>query len=217
MKIVWEPNVPGEEAMPRDRALLEVAENGEPGARLYTWASVWVTLGRSQTPETALRPGCKIPTSIRPTGGKAVLHGHDLTIGLALPLSFVGLPDGTRELKAAYRRVIAPIVEGMAKAGLDAVLAESTPFVRSRGKVADCFAHISPNDVVNRATGQKLCGCALRLTDRAILVQASIPVAEPLVDPNLVYAHAAIGGKNWADLTILREAIATQFSASFNR
>jgi len=194
--------------MPRDKALLFDAEGGRAGARLYTWSTAWVTLGRSQSPETALRAGCTLPYSLRPTGGKAVLHGHDLTIGLALPLGMLGLPDGSRELKQAYRGVIAPIIAAMADAGMGAVLAEETPFVRSPGKVADCFAHISPNDVVHRETGQKLCGCALRLTDRAVLVQASIPVRPPLVDPREVYERAAQVSGPFGDVDRLRDALA---------
>lgn len=215
LQVDWQPNAPAAEMMARDAALLARAERGEARARLYTWDQVWVTLGRSQTRETALRTECRVPSSLRPTGGKAVLHGHDLTIGLAVPLKMVGLPEGSRDLKLAYRRLIAPIVAGLMDGGLPAMLAEGSRFVRSRGKVADCFAHVSPNDVVDPQTGRKVCGCALRMTHSEILLQASVPIRPPLVDPRTVYLGAAESTWGQADeerlVTSLRSALGHGF------
>jgi lipoate-protein ligase A len=168
--------------MARDESLLET---GELGARVYTWDGVWVSLGRFQKPEKALLHATETRWVMRPTGGKAVLHGHDVTIGLAAPLALLKLDS--RSVGAAYRRIIEPIIQAMRDAGADADLAERTRFVRSAGHTADCFAHIAPNDVVNPKTGQKICGCALKLTQDAVLVQASLPASPPLVDVGSVF------------------------------
>lgn len=180
--------------MARDAALLERAHRtGRGGWRLYRWDGPWVSLGRSQSPETALLPGASVPWVQRPTGGRAVLHGHDLTVGLSVPLAALAARTGTegwdpRSVRRVYRAVIRPLVEALRAAGADVALAEETPFAGRGGRGFDCFAHVSPNDVVDRRTGVKACGCALRLTDRAVLVQASIPVGPPLVDPRSVFA-----------------------------
>lgn len=191
--------------MERDRRLLAEAERGEPGSRVYRWDEPWVSLGVFQQAERDLLPDCAVPAVLRPTGGKAVLHGHDETIGLAMPLSMLGADS--RSLKLVYRAVILPIVAAMRACGVPARLAESTPFVRGAGKTADCFAHVSPNDVVDERTGLKVCGCALKLTQSAVLVQASLPNGMPLVDPQRVFARPSdVHAPSW-DATNLADAL----------
>lgn len=195
----------GEMNMNRDRELLELAEAGKPGARTYRWDGPWVSLGVFQQAERDLLPGHGVPTVLRPTGGKAVLHGHDETIGLALPLAMIGADS--RSLKVAYRAVIEPIVAAMRACGVPASLAEQTRFVKSAGRTADCFAHVSPNDVVDERTGLKVCGCALKLTQHAVLVQASLPNGNPLVDPQRLFARPSVVFAPAWDATNLSDAL----------
>lgn len=191
--------------MERDRRLLAEAELGLLGVRVYRWDEAWVSLGVFQQAERDLLPNCRVPTALRPTGGKAVLHGHDETIGLAIPLSILGA-DG-RSLKTVYRAVIGPIVIALRSCGVPAALAENTAFVRGAGKTADCFAHISPNDVVDERTGLKVCGCALKLTQNAVLVQASLPNGLPLVDPQRVFARPSVAHAPAWDASNLADAL----------
>ncbi len=178
--------------MARDAAFLEC---GEARVRVYEWDRPWVSLGRFQVPEMTLQAGCGVGWVIRPTGGKAVLHGHDLTVGMGVPMAL--LRESEREVKAIYRRVIPVLVGALNRVGIPAILAEETPFVRGAGKVADCFAHVSANDVVDPATGMKVCGCALRVTSDMVLVQASIPVREPEVFAGEVFDDPALPGQVW--------------------
>lgn len=177
--------------MRRDTSLLDL---DGVRARVYQWDRDWVSLGMFQTPETALIEGCLTPWVMRPTGGKAVLHGHDLTLGMSAPLALIG--TDSRGVKTAYRWLAEPIITALNAVGIPATLAERTPFVRGAGKVADCFAHVAANDIVHPATGQKVCGCALRLTHDAVLVQASIPLGRPLVDPANVFDIPALVSMN---------------------
>jgi len=125
---------------------------------------------------------------MRPTGGKAVLHGHDMTVGLALPLNVLGLSGAqSRSLVAVYKRVVGVLVEALQGCGVRAELGENTTLHKSEGHTADCFAHVAPNDIVDPSTGQKVCGCALKVTQSAVLVQASIPARRPLVGPETVF------------------------------
>ena len=206
----------GRENMARDAALLERAERGERLCRVYRWTGAWISLGYWQRAERDLLPGNPVPWVARPTGGKAVLHGHDVTVGLAWPLEGLAEPGEdpatlSRSVRRVYRRVVEPLVDALRACGLPAALAEQTPFVAAAGRTADCFAHISPNDVVDERTGLKVCGCALRITQRAVLVQASIPNGPPLVDPSLVFERPASYSSNrWEDGPFgerLREAL----------
>lgn len=184
--------------MRRDSELLARAEAGSLGIRVYGWAGVWVSVGRFQSPERDLIAPGRIKWVLRPTGGKAVLHGHDVTVGLAVPLKLLQL-DG-RSIKSVYRVVVAPIVDALHACGVSATLADHTRFANTGPRTADCFAFSSSNDVVDPITGRKLCGCALRLTQTAVLVQASIPKGPPLVDPRIVIVNADFNEtKSWDD------------------
>jgi lipoate-protein ligase A len=174
----------GHTNMARDVEILARAEHGGVHARVYTWDGPWVSLGRFQRPERALKS--PIDHVVRPTGGKAVLHGHDFTVSIAANLGTLGI-EGSRKVATVYRAVVGPLVRALNASGMEAVLAERTDYVRNAGHTADCFAHVSPNDVVDPATGEKVCGCALRVTESAVLLQASIPVSKPLVDPATVF------------------------------
>jgi len=233
----------GHENMRRDASLLDAAEKeGRLGWRVYGWAGPWVSLGMLQDPTRDLLDPDLIPWVMRPTGGKAVLHGHDITVGMAVPLALIS--ERTREseerlarsVKTVYRWIIAPIVEALRECGLPASLAENTrfgaarirhpnPLPEGRGELRnqqseirnptspDCFGHVSPNDVVDERTGQKVCGCALRLTRRAVLLQASIPAGPPLLDPRRVFAHAALAPPPKWDATAFREALSEALRA----
>jgi hypothetical protein len=74
-----------EATMAGDVALLEAFQRGEipPTLRVYQWASPALTYGVNQQLPPRLVDACAalgIPLFRRPTGGKAVLHGHDLTV-----------------------------------------------------------------------------------------------------------------------------------------
>ncbi len=173
--------------MSRDQILLDRAERGEAGCRVYSWGAPWVTLGRYQSPERDLCSSADTSWVIRPTGGKAVLHGHDITVGLAVPLNRF---SGLRSIKSIYPAVVAPLVNALRACDVPAALAEETPHAGKGQRTADCFAHVSPNDVVDVRSGKKVCGCALRVTQTAVLVQASLPYRSPILDPASVMRNA---------------------------
>lgn len=191
-----DPAADGPTNMRLDEELLAGAEEGRASCRVYSWTGPWITLGKYQSAEKDLLPGCKVPWVTRPTGGKAVLHGHDITVGYAVPLRMLISKTMTvekleRSVKAVYRAMAEPIIVALRACGLPAALGEDTRFAGRGPKVADCFAHVSPNDIVDERTGEKVCGCALKITQSAALVQASVPAGVPLVDP----ASVIVGGK----------------------
>jgi len=188
----------GIENMRLDTLLLDEAERGIAGARVYDWDGPWITLGRFQSAEKDLIDPTSTPWVIRPTGGKAVLHGHDVTVGLAIPLAHIFEEVEHRGVKPIYRTVVAPLISALKHCGVDAELAEATRYSNRGRHTADCFAFSSPNDIVDRNTGRKICGCALRITETAVLLQASIPNGKPLVDPASVIVNAdSSEGSEW--------------------
>jgi lipoate-protein ligase A len=110
---------PPEATMAGDVALLDAFQRGEipPTLRVYQWASPALTYGVNQQLPPRLVDACNalgIPMLRRPTGGKAVLHGHDLTV--ALVFRYVALtpspsPTG-RERGADYALTPSPSPTG---------------------------------------------------------------------------------------------------------
>jgi lipoate-protein ligase A len=175
--------------MAADVALFEAAEQrGEVGCRVYAWNAPWVSLGRFQSPDRDLLQPAGTNWVMRPTGGKAVLHGHDVTVGLAVPFEVVGA--GARELKKCYRWVAEPIIEALRACGVSAALGERTAYAGRGPRTADCFTHVAANDIVDERSGVKVCGCALLMGQRAVLLQASIPNGPPPVPPGSVIREA---------------------------
>ncbi len=209
--------------MARDEALLESAESGTPGFRVYGWDGPWVSLGMNQDAARDLLPGAPVRSVVRPTGGKAVLHGHDVTVGVAMPLGPITEATGieperlARSVRTVYRWLAVPFLEALGACRLPASLAEQSQFYR-RGitkisRSADCFGQVCANDIVDARTGQKVCGCALRLTRRAVLLQASIPAGPPLVEPRLVFVSPRLSTPPTWDTS----AFAKRFEEAFQR
>lgn len=172
MKVFVDPERSAATQMARDHELFERALRGESCARIYEWDQVWVTLGRFQAPNEVFVDPTFSSWTQRETGGGAVLHGHDLTVGVAIPLT---AQTGVRDV---YRQLVRPIVVALQECGVDAALGEDAGFAE-RAQGAYCFLGKSQNDIVSISSSKKLCGCALRVTRQAALLQASIPVRVP--------------------------------------
>ncbi len=191
MKVFIDPDQTAATQMARDHQLFETALLGEPSARIYQWDQTWITLGRFQKPEETLVEPSNTNWTIRETGGAAVLHGHDLTVAIAIPLA------GSIGVRAVYRYLVTPLVLSLQDVGLDAILGEDAGFA-DRQTGAYCFLGKSENDVISISTAQKLCGCALRVTREAAMLQASIPLREPLVPARKQIRDA--GNDSWINL-----------------
>jgi lipoate-protein ligase A len=170
--------------MAADLAALEAAGDEVTACRVYQWNEPWVTLGRFQRPERDVVSGFSNWIK-RPTGGKAVLHGHDLTVGLAMPLF-----TDRRSVRGAYQQAVSPLVGALRACGLEAELATVGDASGARERTADCFAASSGCDVV-AADGNKVCGCALLIRGNLVLLQASVPYKAPLVAPGLAITGAS--------------------------
>lgn len=192
LRLLNEGVCPPEANMARDEALLNAFLQGAipPTLRVYQWASPAITYGVHQRlPESLIHEAERlgVPLFRRPTGGKAVLHGHDLTLAL------VWRPPLERPYPFAVYRTITPaFVEAFERLGVPARVGSARPDspLASAGDGGDCFASATPADMVHAETGIKLMGCALRVFPEATLLQASIPIEAPRVPVERLFGHA---------------------------
>jgi lipoyl(octanoyl) transferase len=153
--------------MAADLALLDGVVAGAPAAlRLYRWSRPALSLGRFQ-PEGDLDVGaCKrrgIQVVRRPTGGRALLHGGDLTYAVAMrrPTGSGGGVD------ALYRRLAGALIAGLARLGVEATV------TRDAGPPGPaCFAGGQGADL--RVGERKLCGSAQLRRDGAVLQHGAL-------------------------------------------
>lgn len=138
----------GPEHMATDGALLAAAaqEAIPPTLRFYTWSPPAVSLGRFQRPaginlDYATARGWDIVR--RPTGGRGVLHQHELTYAIVLPPSVV---HGVG-VRSSYA-----VLTGLLEAGLGALL----------GRVEWNAERETANEPTSRAAGAAAPGCAAR-------------------------------------------------------
>jgi lipoate-protein ligase A len=161
----------GETNMRLDTEMLERAETGQTEIRIYRWDQAWVSLGANQEPLEI-----DLPQVRRPTGGRAVLHGDDVTISIAMPLRLIGV--SSLQLRSIYRFLIEPMIEAFRECGLPVETGESqTGENRVGGNRLDCFASMGTFDLaIIDSTGvrQKVGGAALKTSQAAALLQVSV-------------------------------------------
>ena len=140
--------------MATDLALLDHARRtGEATLRLYAWARPTLSLGRHERGRgvfdlRALRES-GIDLVRRPTGGRALLHDHEVTYAVAAPAA-----AGT--LGETYRAVNALLLAALRSLGVR--VDEATRATPLRPDGAPCFAEPSAGELV--VDGAKLVGSA---------------------------------------------------------
>ena len=181
--------------MERDLEALEDVEAGRADtiARCYGWSLQAVTIGRLQNADSVKAEFGNLPIYRRPTGGRAVIHGDDLTISVAARHG-IGLNpariDGSlikRGVLADYFNVTEAIRSTLHAQGIltdygqDAVRYTYRKSIGQSGAIAghdvpseDCFKTNAKCDIVTVSDGVKICGCAMKRHRNAFLVQASL-------------------------------------------
>lgn len=166
-----------------DEAVLESVIAGEqsPTLRFYHWAKPSVSLGRFQQRERVLHLAlCRergIQLVQRLTGGKAVLHGHDLTLCVVVPLRFFAPAHRVLEV---HLQLVHALAKGFRLLGIDARPVSRTDARTLRGSHAGCFEYALPGDLAT-PEGVKLAGGAQYRRADTVMEQVSIPI-EPLPD-----------------------------------
>ena len=148
--------------MAADQLLLEsYAQNSHPVFRIYEWAGATLSLGRNEKLDNRLDldvcESLGIPVIRRTTGGKAVLHGFDLTyslVGGVLDKQFNGgVLDNYRFLAKGFYAFFEEL-------GLKPELQEHSP-QKKKTDPHVCFADTSAYEIL--VEGRKIIGSAQRI------------------------------------------------------
>lgn len=141
--------------------------------RFYAWSAPTVSLGYLQrTPGGVDMEACRrygISVLRRITGGRAVLHDHELTYSVAVPLV-----DSWRSLSVSelFALISCGLIAGLRHLGVEASPGESRVLTGGgRGSDACFLLRHMPGILVD---GRKLIGSAQRRWDRFLLQQGSI-------------------------------------------
>ncbi len=187
--------------MALDMAILEAVVSGEslPTLRFYAWSTPAVSLGFHQKAERVLdldvteKAGIEVVT--RPTGGRAVLHGDDLTYSVAL----VEAGMWSNGITEVYRLLSQALQAGFSKYGIkDVTLARG-----HRGEVGPgpqpCFSSTARYELL--WAGKKLVGSAQKRHKGGVLQQGSIPLRDGEIRPEDLLPEKfkpARRGNGWA-------------------
>lgn len=164
------PPLPGPANMAWDQALMARARRtGEAVLRVYAWDGPTLSLGRNQTARGAYDLDRAEQLGVRfvrrPTGGRALLHHHEVTYSVTAPDAF----DPT--LRGAYDRINAVLLQALRALGVDAQLATVRTRTPAPG-LAPCFDQPAAGEIV--VNGRKLVGSAQWRHDGALLQHGSI-------------------------------------------
>jgi lipoate-protein ligase A len=198
----WFPYAVGAGAhnMAADEMLVQTAaEQGFAALRFYGWAEATLSLGYFQA--AAVRQNdarlARLPWVRRPSGGKALVHHHELTYALALPAGFA------RDwMPRMHARVILPALNRLGLIGHIQVV--NTP--RDPGEVL-CFLHETSGDLT--CAGKKIVGSAQRKHRRVLLQHGAILLAQSEHAPELPGIKELTGVN--LSVPALREAILEEF------
>lgn len=165
LRVLVDPPLSGYENMARDEALFLVGE--VPTLRFFSWSVPTLSLGRYQRTQDLNmsfleREG--IPFVRRPTGGRAILHGNEVTLGFFLPTPY---PH-----RVLYRIVQEILRKALIRSGIpvDTFIPEA-PLLQSPA----CFSLVLPHELA--VSGKKVVGIAQARSSRGNLFEGSIPLS----------------------------------------
>ena len=187
--------------MAADEALLDHTARGRPALRFYTWSAPTLSLGYFQRSADRLTDAriAGLPYVRRPTGGGAIVHHHELTYALALPIELSrGEPDWICRMHDVVRTALVDF-------GVPSVMLGCG---RETGRDRFlCFEHLTPGDVV--IGDAKVVGSARRKRLGAVLQHGSILLAASPFTPRLTGIRELVGVTIEAGL--LAQAMAEAF------
>lgn len=169
----------GSYAMASDELLLELAEEGICSLRFYTWAEPTVSLGYFQS--ASLLANSKelktLPWVRRATGGEALVHHHELTYALGLPLIIAGQKSTIWQEKMHLVIQKSLLLLGVSLSEIN------LPEQRNDPSNLLCFHHHAPQDlIINR---HKVVGSAQRKKKRGVIQHGGILLAQSKYTPSL--------------------------------
>ena len=177
-----------------------------PTLRLYGWHPFCLSLGYGQRASDVdiaalAQRGCDLVR--RPTGGKAILHGDELTYSLCLPQDH---PLASGDVVESYRRISAGLLRALQELGLEAESELQNASLRPAAAGPVCFEIPSHYEI--SVAGRKLIGSAQMRRKGGLLQHGSIPLRGDLARVCDVLSFANEEARA-AQKTRLRERAAT--------
>lgn len=162
----------GAENMALDDALMERARRtGEAVLRIYGWRRPTLSLGRNQWAagryDTDRAAALGIDIVRRPTGGRAVLHHHEVTYSVTAPASGLGT------LRESYGCLNRLVLDALRRLGVNAEEARRSAPALAPG-IVPCFETPTAGEIT--VDGRKLVGSAQFRERDALLQHGSILV-----------------------------------------
>jgi lipoate-protein ligase A len=156
--------------MALDEAMLHTAgESGSTLVRLYSWATPSVSFGRNQRTEGVYSAercaAAGVPAVRRLTGGRALLHGREVTYAVAAPVS------AASSLRGGYEAINELLLTALHALGVPAARATPGERLASPG-LAPCFETPAAGELV--VGDRKIVGSAQHRGERAFLQHGSI-------------------------------------------
>ena len=157
-----------------DETLLESARlPSPPTVRFYRFASPTLTFGYGQKlADVVDEARCRslgIDCIRRITGGRALLHQHELTFAVAAPTARPPFPASVKSTYQAVRDAIANALTALG-VPVDAALATATK--RRAGRALPCLAVPTGHEIT--VSGRKIVAASMRFRREAFLVHGSI-------------------------------------------
>jgi lipoate-protein ligase A len=208
--------------MALDEAILLAHETGTvpPTLRVYSWDVPTLSLGYAQkTAREVDLVACQqhgVAVVRRPTGGRAVLHDHEVTYSVVLPTA---LSHGSNTLMEHYRLIGIALAVALRRLGLPVHLERSRLRSHPRRAVASpaCFAALARYEL--SVAGKKIVGSAQKRLQGSLLQHGSIPLWMDRwrlfqclrVPPE---RRGALVQEAYATMTSVNEVVTTPVSAS---
>lgn len=178
-RFAYTPDWPGADNMGIDRFLGEEFPPDLPFLRFYTWDTPTISFGCNQNAAKRINPElCRqdnIPVVKRPTGGRELLHGHDLCYTAAIPLKN---PLGSIEARGFFAEINNVLVAGLQAMGVKAQWSAFSG--RPRLANGPCFVQANSGEIT--VSHRKLMASAQRVYERCLIQEGSMPLFRPNVD-----------------------------------
>jgi lipoyl(octanoyl) transferase len=139
------------------RALVE--RDGNSTIRVYGWRPYAISLGWNQSLEEidiGKTSAAGIDVVRRPTGGRAILHAHELTYSVVMRVN-------GKNIQAVYEEISRALIEGLSEVGAQVTIEKSQPHFPTlyrNSSAAACFSSTGRYEI--KYEGKKLVGSAQR-------------------------------------------------------
>jgi lipoate-protein ligase A len=190
-----------------EHLLYSLEEDTQTYLRFYQWEKPTVSLGYSQNIEEVTDLDYCRENSIdivrRITGGKLVLHHHEITYSVCSSDNTTFPPS----LSESYRLISEALIQGLKKMGIDAYLASEAPASYAKGNMP-CFSYPARNEI--EVDGKKIVGSAQKRLGARFIQHGSIPVED---NGDLLELVSSLkGGEDKVRMTSLSQVLGREVS-----